>query len=259
MGGERMTGMGTSSDRLYDRIGSNYRALRQPEPRIHAQIVQALGTAERVVNVGAGTGNYEPTDRVVVAVEPSKMMVGQRLAERGPAVMSLAEALPFADLSFDVALATFALHHWSDLPTALSELARVAQRQVILMNDRRFCEDTWIYDYFPQMLEVPSEQRAPTVAVIKECLRVVHTEVVPVPADCIDGFCGAFWSRPEALLNPAVRAGSSSLAQLDPETASSDAKRLLDDLRSGSWDTYHGHLRQLEHFDMGYRLLICGK
>jgi SAM-dependent methyltransferase len=244
---------------LYDRIGTRYGALRQTEPRIHAQIVDALGPAQRVVNVGAGTGNYEPIDRTVVAVEPSKKMAEQRPPESAPVVMAVAEAIPFADGSFDAALSTFALHHWSDLPTGLSELARVARRQIILMSDRGLCQDMWMYDYFPQMLDVPSEQRAPTVDLLRELLRVVRTEVVLVPADCVDGFCGAFWSRPEALLDPEVRAGSSSLAQLDPGTASGDAQHLLDDLRSGAWDAHHGYLRQLEHFDMGYRLVICGE
>jgi SAM-dependent methyltransferase len=248
-----------TAGRLYDRIGTRYRAVRRTEPRIHAHIVGALGAARRVVNVGAGTGNYEPIGRTVVAVEPSRIMAEQRAPWSAPVVMAVAEAMPFPDGSFDAAVVTFALHHWTELPAALSELARVARRQVILMSDRQLCQDPWIYEYFPQMLEVPSERRAPSVDDIGDYLRVVRTEVVPIPADCIDGFCGAFWSRPEALVDPDVRAGSSSLAQLEPVTAAGDARHLFDDLRSGTWDARHGHLRGLEHFDMGYRLVICGE
>ncbi len=132
--------MGTAR-RLYDHIGTRYGALRQTEPRIQGQIVDALGPARRVVNVGSGTGNYEPIDRTVVAVEPSKKMAEQRPPESAPVVMAVAESIPFAGGSFDAALATFALHHWSDLPAGLSEMARVARRQVILMSDRGLCRD----------------------------------------------------------------------------------------------------------------------
>ena len=57
-----------SSGQLYDTIGGTYAATRRTEPRIAAQVWAALGDARRVLNVGAGTGSYEPPDRDVLAV-----------------------------------------------------------------------------------------------------------------------------------------------------------------------------------------------
>ena len=63
---------------LYDRIGLNYAELRKPDPRIAAQIDAALGSARTILNVGAGTGSYEPQGREVTALEPSLEMIRQR-------------------------------------------------------------------------------------------------------------------------------------------------------------------------------------
>src|SRR5262245_9281492 len=109
---------------LYDRIGASYRATRRPDPRIAARINAALGDARSVVNVGAGTGAYEPSDREVLAVEPSQTMIAQRPAGSPPAIQASAEALPFEDASFDAALAVNTIHHWSDLRAGLRELGR---------------------------------------------------------------------------------------------------------------------------------------
>lgn len=88
---------------LYDAIGRTYSATRIPDPRIAHAIDEALGDASTVVNVGAGAGAYEPSDRLVIAVEPSRTMLDQRSA-RGRAVQAVAEALPFPPRSFDAAM-----------------------------------------------------------------------------------------------------------------------------------------------------------
>lgn len=64
----------------YDRIGGGYVA-RRPDARLSARLVELLGSSSSVVNIGAGTGSYEPADRHVIAVEPSRVMIAQRLAE----------------------------------------------------------------------------------------------------------------------------------------------------------------------------------
>jgi hypothetical protein len=69
-----------SGGQLYDTIGATYTATRRTEPRIAAQLWAALGDARTVLNVGAGTGSYEPPGRDVTAVEPSALM---RAASRG--------------------------------------------------------------------------------------------------------------------------------------------------------------------------------
>ena len=110
----------------YDRIGRTYTATRGTDPRIAARIWDALGDARTVVNVGAGTGSYEPPDRDVTAVEPSAVMIAQRPAGAAPAVQASAEALPFEDATFDAAMAVLTLHHWSDLRAGAARLSRPA-------------------------------------------------------------------------------------------------------------------------------------
>ena len=231
---------------------------RRPDPRIQRLIFSALGDARSVVNVGAGAGNYEPADRLVVAVEPSLAMIAQRRAGAGPAAQAVAEALPFSDQTFDAALATFTIHHWTDLAVGLSELRRVARRQVILLFEPWDSGQFWLIEYFPEWLALPSEIAAPGVDHVRAHLDVHTVTPVPVPADCSDGFAGAYWRRPEAYLNPSVRAGVSSLAQLSTEIVERGVQRLREDLASGAWEARHGHLRELPEIDLGYRLLTAG-
>ena len=247
----------SSSHQVYQSIGNSYSAARRPDPRIQRLIVSALGDAQSVVNVGAGTGNYEPTDRRVIAVEPSLAMVTQRKSGAAPAIRAVAEALPFGDHTFEVALAVLTLHHWTDLASGLSELRRVASRQVILLFEPRFSRQFWLVEYFPELLSLPSEINAPSIEDLRMHLDVITVVSVPVSADCIDGFAGAYWRRPESYLEPSVRAAISSLAQLSPKVAERCVRRLRQDLASGEWDARYGYLRELTELDLGYRLLIA--
>jgi len=243
----------------YDVIGRTYRATRRPDPRIAAQITAALGDAVRVVNVGAGAGSYEPGDRAVVAVDPSATMLRQRDAHAAPAVLARAEALPFAGSAFDAALASLTVHHWDDVEAGLREMARVARLQVVFFFEPSWTPVAWIVnDYLPEILELGTERRAPGLDRLAAILDVQRVERVPVPSDCVDGFTGAYWNRHEAFLDPAVQAGSSSFAQLDPEVLAAGMERLRRDLESGAWDEHHGHLRALDEIDIGYRLLVAG-
>jgi SAM-dependent methyltransferase len=243
----------------YDTIGRTYATTRRADPRIAARIVGALGGARRVVNVGAGTGSYEPTDRMVVGGDPSTTMLRQRAASAGPAVQLAAEALPFPDRAFDAALATLTLHHWADIPAGLREMARVAPRQVVLFFDPAHTADLWLVEeYFPEILELGTERAAPGPELIAATLAVRDIEPVPVPADCHDGFGGAYWNRPEAYLDPAVQAGMSCFAQLDPAITRRGTQRLRRDLETGAWDARHGGLRTMTEIDIGYRLLVAG-
>ena len=99
---------------LYDAIGVGYGRHRRPDPRIAAAIREALGAAESVLNVGAGAGSYEPSDRTVVAVEPSLAMIRQRPAGSAAVVQASATHLPFADAAFAATLAVLTVHHWPD-------------------------------------------------------------------------------------------------------------------------------------------------
>ena len=119
---------------LYDQIGQSYSATRQTDPRLAELIWEALGNAETVLNVGAGSGAYEPRDRSVCTVELSAVMIAQRPAGGARAAQASAEALPFADSSLDAVLAVHSDNHRRDRQQGLQELRRMARRRVVLFN-----------------------------------------------------------------------------------------------------------------------------
>jgi SAM-dependent methyltransferase len=243
----------------YDTIGTTYTATRRPEPRFARRIEAVIGAGRRVVNVGAGTGSYEPADPFVAALDPSLTMLRQRAASAGPAVLGAAEALPFRAGAFDVALAVLTMHHWSDLDAGVGEMQRVARRQVVFFFEPSFTDKIWLFaEYFPEMANLPSERAAPDLERLANLLAVTHVESLLVPADCTDGFGGCYWNRPEAYLDANVQAGISGLAQLDPEVRRRGTERLRRDLEDGTWDERHGGLRRLTEIDIGYRLLVAG-
>jgi SAM-dependent methyltransferase len=242
----------------YERIGSGYAQARREDPRVAAHVRDGLGDARSVVNVGAGTGNYEPPDLAVVAVEPSGVMIAQRTGRPAPVVQGVAEALPFPSGSFDAALAFLTVHHWSDLARGMAELRRVARRQVVFLFEPSVTAGFWAIDYFPEAMDTPTEREAPGVDVLRGFLEVREVRTVPVPIDCTDGFGAAYWGRPEAYLDPDVQAGMSWLAVLPAEVRARGTARLAADLDSGAWDVRLGQLRSLTELDAGYRLVIAG-
>ena len=243
---------------VYDRIGRSYQRTRREDPRIAVQIVDALGEAATVVNVGAGTGSYEPRGRNVVAVEPSAEMLRQRAGDAAPVVRGVAEALPFGDGTFDAALAVLTVHHWHDPSAGLREMRRVSRRQVVFFFEALHTHGFWALDYFSEARELPSEVSPPDEELLRSHLDVREIRTLLVPNDCVDGFGAAFWSRPEAYLEPEVQAGMSWLALLPDEVRARGSHRLRDDLASGEWDRRHGHLRTESTFDGGYRLAVAG-
>ncbi len=242
---------------LYDAIGWGYAQRRRPDPRIHAALAEALGGARSVLNVGAGTGSYEPGDRVVCAAEPSAVMIAQRPTGSAPAVRARAEALPFAAHSFDAVLAVLTLHHWTDRAGGLGECARVARERVVLLTFDAGAGGFWlIQDYFPEFLELDRRQFPPMEqygAMFGAGARV-EIRPLPVPRDCVDGFLGAYWARPEAYLDPQVRSSISSFARL---STGHGLERLAADLASGAWHDRHGHLLDADALDLGYRIVIA--
>ncbi len=242
---------------VYDRIGVDYGARRRTDPRIAGHIRRALGEARTVLNVGAGTGSYEVADREWVAVDPSQVMIEQRPASSAPVVQGVAESLPFADDAFDAATALLSLHHWTDPARGLRELARVSRRQVVLTWDAPYYASSfWLLrDYLPEMAEW--ERTVATFDAVRELMSPARVEAVPVPHDCADGFGGAYWRRPEAYLDPQVRASISGLALLEDGTAERAMRRLAADLRSGAWQERNAELLDLDQLDLGFRLLIA--
>jgi SAM-dependent methyltransferase len=248
-----VTAVSGSLDR-YDTIGVGYRRQRQPDPRIAVQINAALTGARRVLNVGAGTGSYEPADADVVALDASSVMLGQHDGRRR--VQGASEELPFPDHAFDAAMAIFTVHHWRDPAAGLAEMKRVARRQVVLTFDHEMEGRFWLNEYVPSISQQQHSWVA-TIEAVADPLGTDHVEVVPVPHDCVDGFMAAYWRRPERYLDPEVRAAISGLALLDPADVEPGLARLRADLASGEWDRRHGHLRALEELDAGYRLVVA--
>ncbi len=144
----------------YEVIGRLYSRHRRPDPRIAAQIEAALGDARTVLDVGAGTGSYEPRDRTVIACEPSSVMISQRATGAAPAVRSVAETLPFASGSFDAVLAVLTVHHWSAPRIGLREMARVGRRVVVLHFDQDVHGRFWLFEeYLPECNALPMARR----------------------------------------------------------------------------------------------------
>jgi SAM-dependent methyltransferase len=243
----------------YDRIGVGYRQVRRPDPRIAARIEAALGNARTVLNVGAGTGSYEPADRQVTAVEPSAVMIAQRPPEAAPVIQATAEDLPFADGSFDAAMAIITVHHWADIAAGLAEMRRVARRVAILTFDPSPLAELWLVrDYFPRTLEIHAGLMPPIDELAAMLGPGARVETVPIPRLCEDGFLCALWDRPEMHLDPEVRRASSVWHLMPTEETERGLAALRADLESGAWDERHGHLRTAPELDVGLRLLVSG-
>jgi DNA-binding transcriptional MerR regulator len=228
---------------LYDTIGSAYPATRRTEPRIAAQLWNALGDAQTVLNVGAGTGSYEPVDRDVTAVEPSAVMRAQRPVGAAPCVAADAESLPFEDQSFDAAMAVSTVHHWPDPVAGLREMRRVARRVVVVTYDAGGIGSL-------------VTQQLPSLADLTRAIGG-RAEPVLIPWDCADGFFEAYWRRPEAYLDEHVRRAMSVWTKVGREAEQRAVNMLRDDLSSGRWAERNRDLVALDAAELGLRLLVA--
>ncbi|MEZ5190127.1 MAG: class I SAM-dependent methyltransferase, partial [Schumannella sp.] len=249
---------GSAGDADYGRIGHGSAQIRRPDPRIEAMVWDALGDARSVLNVGAGAGSYEPRDREVTAVEPSASMRAERPADRVPAIDATADALPFPDDSFDAGMASVTIHQWPDLERGLGELRRVTRGPVVILTfSPEVPEPWWQPEYVPELYAVEAV-RMPAIDRVANALGgEVEVRIVPVPADCVDGFGQAFFARPERTLDPEVRRAMSAWSFLDDEVVRRYETELGADLASGAWDERWGRFRTLETFDVGMRLVVA--
>ena len=236
----------------YDSIGVTYSKTRKADPRIAELIAAALGDASCIVNVGAGTGSYEPTDRDVTAVEPSQEMISQRPLSSSPAICASAESLPFDDNSFDAAMAILTIHHWSDQKKGLEELKRVAKKRVVILTFDPKARP-WPTRYFPKLAEL-DEQTMPTIECLRELLGPSEVRVLPIPHDCQDGFLYSYWRRPEAYLDEQMRSGSSSFWKVGD--VSDGVRELATDLQTGDWHRRYSDILEQDTYDAGYRLIV---
>ncbi len=238
---------------LYDSIGINYAELRKPDPRIAKTIEQALGAAKVILNVGAGTGSYEPADRQLVAVEPSLEMIRQRRPSAARAIRATADELPFEDGRFEAAMAILTVHHWPDKEAGLREMRRVTRGPIVLLTFDP-SHRPWLTDYLPQLATL-DETHSPQMSDYARWLGNVRISPLLVPHDCTDGFLYAYWRRPSAYLDARIRSGSWSFRAIG-DTAEAGLSKLARDLDTGEWQRRYSELLAREDYDAGYRLVI---
>ena len=248
---------GSAGDADYGKLRANYTHYRRADPRIFEVILEHLGDAQTVLNVGAGAGSYEPRDRDVTAVEPSASMRMQRAPELVTAVDAVAERLPFADQSFDASMATFSIHQWEDLTQGISEMRRVTRGPVLLLTcDPSRVEDFWLADYAPLVLRAES-RRYPRLDLLTRIFegdaRLVE---VPIALNCSDGFNEAYYGRPECLLEDGARRSNSAWSFVSQDLQARYVADLAESLRTGRWDRQYGDLRCQPTFDGSLRLVV---
>jgi SAM-dependent methyltransferase len=248
---------GSAGDANYGRIGAGYTEYRRPDPRISAAILEALGGARTVLNVGVGPASYEPSDRALTAVEPSGTMRARRPPWLPAAVDATAEALPFEDGSFEASMAIFTVHQWRDLDAGLAELRRVTTGPVVVLTfDPDAARRFWLNEYAPDVISTMT-RRDPPIRRLADALGA-KSEVrhAPSPRGCTDGFCEAYYGRPEGLLDPGARSACSVWSFADDGVVGRFERELGSDLASGRWDARHGALRTVPEFDGSLRLMI---
>jgi SAM-dependent methyltransferase len=243
---------------VYDTIGRGYVAHRRVEPTWDAEVARHLSGCRRVVNVGAGTGSYEPAECAVVAIEPSAVMIAQRPAAAAPVVRASSAALPLPDGWADAALAVNTVHHWDDWAAGLAELCRVAPKRVVLAIDFEQHARFWLLSEYLPDVRAHTLACRPGADAVADAIGATEIHVLDVPRAMHDGVMGAYWCRPEAYLDPTVRANCSGLALADPATVARGVAALEADLASGAWHDGHADLDVLESIDLGYRLVVSG-
>jgi SAM-dependent methyltransferase len=253
----RTGGDGAGGDADYGVIGSSYARYRQADPRIAARILAARGPARTVLNVGAGAGSYEPTDRDVTPVEPSAAMRAQRPPHLARAIDAVAERLPFPDRHFDAGMTTFSVHQWPDLRAGLAEMRRVTRGPVVVLtNDPAALSGCWLHDYAPEVTAVEASRYPPIADIVAGLGGTTEVILMPIPLDCRDGFNEAYYGRPERLLEEGARRACSGWSFVAPDVVDRFVRTLSRDLADGTWDRRYGHLRTQPEFVGPLRLIV---
>lgn len=243
----------------YDCIGDGYAKTRREDPRLREQIFAALGDARTVVNVGAGTGSYEPRDRHVIAIEPSDVMAAQRPPELAPAIRAMAQGLPLRDRSVDAAMAVLSVHHWDDgQEQGVREMRRVASGPVVIVTvDHEVSGRMWLMaDYMPEVAALDRRIFPPLEKLAEWLGGQTQVSVLPISRHSIDWSLVSFWAHPERVLNADARQATSGFSRMEPAVIERVVASVRRDLADGTWDARHGHLRQLDDYDAGLRLVV---
>jgi SAM-dependent methyltransferase len=244
----------------YDTIGHGYSQTRREDPRFRALIRAALGNARTVVNVGAGTGAYEPSDRHVIAIEPSDVMAAQRSRNLAPAIRASAGNIPLRDRSVDAAMSVLSVHHWDEeREKGVRELRRVARDAVVILTyDASVSASMWLMaDYLPEVAALDRRIFPPPERLADWLGGDVRIDTVPIPRDTPDWMLGSFWAHPERVLDANARAATSGFARMPTSVVDRVVAEVSRDLANGVWDERNGHLRGLEALDVGLRLVVA--
>lgn len=244
----------------YDTIGHGYSQTRREDPRFRAQIHAALGNARTIANVGAGTGAYEPTDRHVIAIEPSDVMAAQRSRDLAPAIRAYAGSIPLRDQSVDAAMSLLSVHHWDGArEQGVRELRRVAREAVVILTyDASISGAMWLMaDYLPEVAALDHQIFPPPELLAEWLGGDVRIDKIPIPRDTPDWMLGSFWAHPERVLDAKARAATSGFARMPANVVERVISEVTRDLASGLWDERYGHLRNLDAFDAGLRLVVA--
>ncbi len=240
-------------DTIYDDIGIIYSVTLCTDPKIAKQLYSELQGAARIVNIGAGTGSYEPENVELVAVEPSSKMISQRKIGSHRVEQAFAEKLPFENGSFSHAMTVLSMHHWENRALAFSEINRVATEKFVAVTWDPKSDPFWLTrDYFPEIYEM-DKCIFPELEELNEHFYEVKISPLQIPSDCKDGFLAAFWKRPEAYLSSKVRQSISSFSKL--KNLSEGLQKLADDLASGVWAKNNHVILSSSSLDVGYRVI----
>ena len=240
----------------YDQLAQQYHNHRKPDSRIYERIHFHIKGAERVLNVGAGIGSYEPDDCDVVAIEPSFEMILQRQNSGTELIQGVVEDLPFRDNTFDISMGILTIHHWSDIHSGLKEMVRVSRKKTVLFTWIGYGDDFWLESYIPEIIGVDYEL-FPTLKELEQLLGDFTVETIEIPHDCTDGFMCAYWRRPEAYLDSNVREAISTFSRVSD--IQDGLNRLQYEINSGAWRKKHAHLLKKKSLDLGYRLVVYEK
>ncbi|PCH60722.1 MAG: SAM-dependent methyltransferase [SAR86 cluster bacterium] len=241
---------------IYNQIGQTYSLGRRTDPHIAAQLHSHLEGASSLLNIGAGTGSYEPKHIPVTAVEPSSTMIKQRLTSSHVTtnvIQGPAESLAVADKSFSHAMTVLSMHHWQDRAKAFSEIKRVTRERFVALTWDPAADPFWLTrDYFPELYQI-DQKNFPALSEFEQAFGNISVSALKIPANCIDGFLAAYWQRPEAYLDELVRKNISTFSRL--RNCEESLNRLRDDISSGAWEEKNSEILQYEFIDVGYRIV----
>lgn len=233
---------------LYDVIGVEYDTSRKADPHIAERLINHLQVLNNspILDVACGTGNY-----TVALSQKGLNMTGTDISEemlskacKKSTVVTWDKGdvinLPYQKESFLGATCILAIHHFQDLKKAFQEVYRVLNkgRFVILTSSPEQMESYWLKEYFPDAM-IKSCKQMPQVPQVVDCLKdigfkLVGLETFLIQPNLQDFFLYSGKYEPSIYLNPKVRAGISTFANLtSEEEIHAGCTKLKSDIESG--------------------------